>query len=272
MPELPEVETTLRGIQPHVKSQKIHKIIVRQPLLRWPIPNNFARLLKDHTIISLERRGKYLLLHTTHGSVILHLGMSGSLRILTHNVPPQKHDHLDIILGNHKILRLTDPRRFGACLWTDKSPAEHPLLCHLGPEPLSKHFSGQYLWAKAQKRKLAVKSFIMNNQIVVGVGNIYATEALFAAGIHPNQSAHHISAAQYKKLVIEIKKILQQAIKKGGTTLKDFVDSEGKPGYFRMHLKIYGRAGLPCFICKTTLEKIRLGQRGTVYCKKCQRK
>lgn len=270
MPELPEVETTLRGIQPHVKSYKILKIIVRQHQLRWPIPNNISTLLQNQTLISLERRGKYLLLNTTNGTLIFHLGMSGSLRILSHHTPSQKHDHLDIEFNNHKILRLTDPRRFGACLWTNEDPLNHPLIRTLGPEPLSKQFSGKYLWAKAQKRKLGIKSFIMNSRIVVGVGNIYATEALFAAGIHPNQPSSTISEKQYARLVTEIKKILQKAIKKGGTTLKDFVDSEGKPGYFSMHLKVYGRDGLPCVKCKTILEKIRLGQRGTVFCHQCQ--
>jgi formamidopyrimidine-DNA glycosylase len=272
MPELPEVETTLRGIQPHIQSQKIHNVIIRHHGLRWPIPANLSTLLKGQIIQSLERRGKYILVRTLKGTVILHLGKSGRLRILKHDSPPDKHDHLDIIFYHKIILRLTDPRRFGACLWTEEDPMNHFLLKKLGPEPLSRDFSGTYLWKCAQKKKTAIKSFIMNSQIVVGVGNIYAAEALFAAGIHPETPAQAVSAKKYGILAAHIKKILRAAIKKGGTTLKDFVNSDGKPGYFSQHLNVYGRGGLPCFVCKTPLEEIRLGQRGTVYCKKCQKK
>lgn len=271
MPELPEVETTLRGIQPHIQTQKIDKITIRHFGLRWPIPKNLPILLKRQTIIKADRRGKYLLLHTKTGTLILHLGMSGSLRILTKNTPPKKHDHFDIHFNNHVILRFTDPRRFGACLWTKDNPLEHKLLKNLGPEPLSKDFTGKYLWTRAQQRKVAVKTFLMNSNIVVGVGNIYAAEALFAAGIHPNTPAENVSEKKYLLLATHIKKILSNAIKKGGTTLKDFVDSQGKPGYFSVHLKVYGRAGQACLKCKTILEQIRLGQRGTVFCKKCQK-
>lgn len=271
MPELPEVETTLRGISPYIQAQKINKIIVRHHGLRWPIPENLPVVLKQQTIQSLERRAKYILLHTQKGTLILHLGMSGSLRILTQPSPPQKHDHLDIIFANNAILRLTDPRRFGACLWTEEDPNNHLLLKNLGPDPLSNHFNGKYLWIEAQKRKVPIKSFIMNSATVVGVGNIYAAEALFASHIHPNTPAGKVSLQQFTLLASHIKKILRQAIKKGGTTLKDFVNSEGKPGYFSFHLKVYGRAGLPCVTCKTPLEQIRLGQRGTVFCKKCQK-
>lgn len=272
MPELPEVETTLRGIQPHIKSQTIAKITVRHHGLRWPIPKTLPAKLKGQSVKSIQRRGKYILLSLPNGTLILHLGMSGSLRILTHDTPPQKHDHLDIIFKNNKILRLTDPRRFGACLWTEEDPALHPLLKHLGPEPLENDFNTDYLWAKAQKRKVGIKTFIMNSQIVVGVGNIYAAEALFAAGIHPNTPTCAVSKVKLGQLVKAIKNILQKAIQKGGTTLKDFVDSDGKPGYFKMELKVYGRKGLPCTKCKTLLEELRLGQRSTVYCRKCQLK
>jgi formamidopyrimidine-DNA glycosylase len=271
MPELPEVETTLRGIQPHIQTQMVSKIIVRNHSLRWPIPANLDLLLKGQIIQSVERRGKYILLRAATGTVILHLGMSGSLRILTQETPPQKHDHLDIIFADHTILRLTDPRRFGACLWTEDNPLTHFLLKNLGPEPLKNEFTGKYLYKTAQKRKVAVKTFIMNSHIVVGVGNIYAAEALFAAGIHPETPAKDVSQKQYDSLVEHIKTILKLAIKKGGTTLKDFVNSKGKPGYFSMQLKVYGRADLPCLQCKTPLEQIRLGQRGTVYCPKCQK-
>lgn len=271
MPELPEVETTLRGIKPYIEHHKIANIIVRHHQLRWPVPHNINKVLKNQTINEISRRGKYLLIRTTEGSIILHLGMSGSLRILTHPTPAQKHDHLDIELTNHKILRLTDPRRFGAFLWTTENPLQHSLLKNLGPEPLSKQFTDQYLWQRAQKRSAPIKSFIMNSQVVVGVGNIYAAEALFAAGIHPKTPAGKINQNRYEALVSAIKKILRAAIKQGGTTLKDFVNSKGQPGYFKFHLKVYGRAGLPCVQCATTLKDTRIGQRSTVYCPKCQK-
>ena len=270
MPELPEVETTLRGITPYIKNQKIEEVTLRHLQLRWPVNPLIQTALQGHVISTLSRRGKYLLLTTASGTLILHLGMSGSLRIVTANVTPQKHDHVDIAFQNKKILRLTDPRRFGAVLWTTDDPHEHTLLKNLGPEPLSRQFTKHYLWQCAQGRKMPVKAFIMDSSIVVGVGNIYATEALFAAGIHPKTPAGKISRAHYKKCVEAIKKILRAAIKQGGTTLKDFLNSDGKPGYFKFHLKAYGRAGLPCVQCKTTLKEIRLGQRSSVYCPRCQ--
>jgi formamidopyrimidine-DNA glycosylase len=272
MPELPEVETTLRGIQPFVKKQKIKNLIVRHPHLRWPIPSNIKELMIGQKIVDLERRGKYILFKTSIGTAILHLGMSGRLRVLTSSIPAEKHDHIDIEFENNKILRLTDPRRFGAFLWTDADPSEHELLKYLGPEPLSEDFNGHYLWQRAQRRKVPVKSFIMDSKIVVGVGNIYAAESLFAAGIHPETLAGKVSEARFEKLVVEIKKILQAAIEKGGTTLKDFLKSDGKPGYFSQQLKVYGRAGLPCVTCEKGLKEIRLGQRSTVFCVKCQKK
>jgi formamidopyrimidine-DNA glycosylase len=271
MPELPEVETTLRGIQPHIEQQKITRVTVRHHGLRWPIPSNINELVKNQKILAVYRRGKYLLFKTKQGHIIVHLGMSGSLRILTKSTVALKHDHVDLEFANHVILRYTDPRRFGAFLWTDEDPALHPLLKNLGPEPLSKDFSGKYLWQRAQGRKVPVKSLIMDSKIVVGVGNIYAAEALFAAGIHPTAAAGKIPLERFNKLALEIKKILTAAIKKGGTTLKDFLKSDGKPGYFSQSLKVYGRAGLPCVKSKTTLEEMRLGQRSTVFCPKCQK-
>lgn len=270
MPELPEVETTLRGIKPHIEHQKIEQIVVRHHSLRWPIPQNIEKILKNQSIKNISRRGKYLLLQTEKGTIILHLGMSGRLSILPSNTPSQKHDHLDIQFTNHKMLRLTDPRRFGAFLWTENDPFTHSLLNKLGPEPLSKKFSGTYLWNQSRGRKVAVKSFIMDSKIVVGVGNIYAAEALFASGINPKKAAGKLSQKNYDALAREIKEILSRAIKQGGTTLKDFLKSDGKPGYFIFHLKVYGRAGLPCLNCKTVLKEIRLGQRSTVYCPRCQ--
>jgi formamidopyrimidine-DNA glycosylase len=271
MPELPEVETTLRGIKPHVLHQTINKIVVRQHQLRWPIPSEISEIVSNQPITQLARRAKYLLLTTPIGTLILHLGMSGSLRIVGKSTEAKKHDHVDIELANEKILRLTDPRRFGALLWAAEALSEHALLKHLGPEPLEESFSGNHLWQQARGKKVAVKTFLMNNKIVVGVGNIYATEALFMAGIHPKLAAGKISLARFEKLATAIKKILTAAIKQGGTTLKDFVDSEGKPGYFKFQLKVYGRAGLNCMTCKTKLTGIRQGQRSTVYCSRCQK-
>lgn len=270
MPELPEVETTLRGIMPHIVQQKIHRIIVRQSALRWPIPSTINHIVRNQFILGAQRRGKYLLIQTTAGTLILHLGMSGSLRILSQTVPAEKHDHVDILLANQTVLRFNDPRRFGALLWTKDDPFKHTLLINLGPEPLSNALSGDYLWQRAQNRKTAIKSFIMNSKIVVGIGNIYATEALFCAKLHPETLAHRIAKSDYAKLTRCIKKILRASIKQGGTTLKNFVDSDGKPGYFKLHLNVYGRAGMPCVHCKTILEEMRLGQRSTVYCPKCQ--
>lgn len=271
MPELPEVETTLRGIKPHLEQQTICSIVVRNSSLRWPIPPNINKLMQTQPIIELTRRGKYLLIKTLDGTLILHLGMSGSLRVVTAAIPAQKHDHVDINLSNHKILRFTDPRHFGALLWTSDDPLKHTLLKDLGPEPLSQAFTAKYLFDKAKSRKMPIKSFLMNSNIVVDVGNIYANEALFAAGIHPNLAAGKISLLRYQKLVEAIKMILRAAIKKGGTTLKDFSQSDGKPGYFSQKLKVYGRGGKPCVVCGKKLEEVRLGQRTTVYCEKCQK-
>lgn len=270
MPELPEVETTLRGIQSHIEGQKISNVIFRHLGLRWTIKKNLSQSLLNQTIQKLSRRGKYLLLEATKGTIIIHLGMSGRLSILKANTPAKKHDHIDIEFNNKKILRFTDPRRFGAFLWTEEDPLLHPLLKNLGPEPLTRHFNGKYLFQCAQNRKIAVKSFIMDNKVVTGVGNIYATEALFSAKIHPATPANKISEKAYTRLVTAIKKILQIAIKQGGTTLKDFLKTDGKPGYFAMHLKVYGRSGQTCEICAATLKELRLGQRSSVFCPRCQ--
>lgn len=271
MPELPEVETTLRGITPHILNQTIRQVIVRQAKLRWPIQSDINQLVRGKTVHSITRAGKYLLLTTQTGTMIFHLGMSGNLRIFTASTSPKKHDHVDIVFSNQVILRLNDPRRFGAFLWTTNDPRKHVLLAYLGPEPLSKQFSAKYLWALAQKRKVPVKAFIMDSKTVVGVGNIYANEALFDARIHPHQLACSISLLQYTALIKSIKKILRKAIQQGGTTLKDFVDSTGKPGYFSMQLKVYGKSRRPCVQCKTEIEETRLGQRSTFYCPLCQK-
>lgn len=270
MPELPEVETTLRGILPHIEKQAIAKVIVRQHSLRWPIPSNLPHILVNKKFIKCERRGKYLLLKTSDGCLIIHLGMSGHLRILTDNKLPNKHDHVDIVFQSKTILRYNDPRRFGAILWVEGDPQHHPLLKHLGPEPLTKDFSGSYLWKRAQGRSVPIKSLLMENKIVTGIGNIYATEALFEAGIHPMAPAKSLSIACLEKLVKHSKHILRRAIKRGGTTLKDFINSNGKPGYFSSQLKVYGRSGMPCVTCETVLELMQIGQRSTVFCSVCQ--
>lgn len=272
MPELPEVETTRRGIHPHVENQIITDIVIRQHQLRWKIPHNLSNELSGKIVNTTLRRGKYLLLTIEQGALILHLGMSGSLRILTSSIPPaKKHDHVDIKFSNQVVLRFTDPRRFGALLWVKQQPYQHPLLINLGPEPLTHEFSTNYLWNAAQSRSTPIKSLIMDNKVVVGVGNIYAAESLFLAKINPLQPAKSLSRDRIQELVKAIKFILRQAIQRGGTTLKDFVNSEGKPGYFVNQLKVYGRDGLPCVVCSQPLSALHIGQRNTVYCAYCQR-
>jgi len=270
MPELPEVETTRKGIAPYVVGEIVKDIIIRERQLRWPIPTTLKRSLKNQCIRKLRRRAKYLLFYTDNGCMIIHLGMSGSLRVIDEKQTPEKHDHVDIIFETGRTLRFRDPRKFGSILWTKEDPMEHRLINHLGPEPLSDEFQADYLYARSRKRTKAVKTFIMDSCIVVGVGNIYASEALFHAGIKPTQKAGKISKARYKKLVIEIKNVLSHAIKKGGTTLRDFINGEGKPGYFKNELQVYDRAGEPCNYCKTPIKMIRQGQRSTFYCTKCQ--
>lgn len=271
MPELPEVETTCNGISKYLINKMVAKVIIRQPKLRWPIPSSIKKILPQQKILSVERRAKYILITTKSGTLILHLGMSGSLRIVKSNTPFDKHDHFDLILKNGDCLRLHDPRRFGAVLWTNKPPLEHKLLCKLGPEPLTENFTADDLYTESRKRKVTIKQFIMNGHIVVGVGNIYASEALFLAGIHPRKAAGKVSLARYEKLVKAIKKVLAAAIKQGGTTLKDFTQSDGKPGYFQQKLNVYGRKDEACVICKKPISHCMLGQRATYYCTQCQK-
>lgn len=271
MPELPEVETTKRGIEPHIRNKEVQQVIVRQPSLRWPIPKSLKQELPGKRVHKVTRRGKYLLLETTSGTVLIHLGMSGSLRVLLEPAAAAKHDHVDFILSSGETLRYTDPRRFGCILWESGDLESHPLLAKLGPEPLLDDFDASYLHRLSRKRKAPVKTFIMDSHVVVGVGNIYANESLFMAGISPRRAAGSISLARYELLVTAIKKVLAKAIKVGGTTLRDFTGSNGDPGYFKQSLKVYGRGGLPCEICAKTLKEIRLGQRTTVYCTHCQK-
>lgn len=270
MPELPEVETTRRGLEPHIKAQKITKIVIRQASLRWPIPLTITKEIANQVIKQVDRRGKYLLIHLTKGTLIIHLGMSGSLRIIPWKTPPEKHDHFDLILANNISLRFTDPRRFGCLLWTADHPNQHPLLKQLGPEPLSNNFTATYLYQLSRKRKTAIKKFIMDSHVIVGVGNIYANEALFQAGINPTHKACSISADSYEKIVASIKQVLAAAIQHGGTTIRNFMGSDHKPGYFKQKLYVYGRGGLACKRCNNLLTELRLDQRTTIYCKNCQ--
>ena len=275
MPELPEVETSRRGIEPHLLNKKIKDVIVRQHKLRWPIPKSLAKKLNNKKFTQLDRRGKYLLLKFQHGdttdTIIIHLGMSGSLRICTPSTPIGKHDHIDFIFSNKKVLRLTDPRKFGCVLWTNQPIEQHKLLSKLGPEPLEDNFNTDYLYQQSRKRSCSIKSFIMNSHIVVGVGNIYASESLFIAGINPKRKAGSLSKLRCEKLVIAIKQILKAAIKQGGTTLRDFTREDGQPGYFAQQLQVYGRAHEACPSCGKAIKQISQQNRSTFYCTNCQK-
>lgn len=269
MPELPEVEVSRMGITPHVVGQMVCRIVVRNPQLRWPVPAEIQQM-EGQVIRRVSRRAKYLLLETDIGYAIVHLGMSGSLRVLPADISPQKHDHVDLVLASGEVLRYNDPRRFGAWLWQQPADAVHTVLGKLGPEPLDAAFSGDYLAEKAKGKRTAIKQLIMDNQVVVGVGNIYANESLFSAGIHPKRAAGQISRQRLALLVAEIKSVLAFAIEQGGTTLKDFKNADGKPGYFAQELLVYGKAGQPCPRCDKPLSEVKIGQRATVYCSGCQ--
>ena len=270
MPELPEVETSRRGIAPWVEQQEVSDVIVRDRRLRWPVPDDIELRLSGQTIRSVDRRAKYLLFDTAAGTAMLHLGMSGSVRIIDQGEPAGKHDHVDIQLESGKALRFRDPRRFGSLLWAE-DPFEHALLRDLGPEPLSKDFDGEYLWHASRGRKVSIKPFIMNSTIVVGVGNIYASEALYNAGIHPKRQAGRVARTRLDRLAASIQSVLQRAIDAGGTTLRDFHGGDGEPGYFKQQLDVYDREGFPCRHCDTPITAVVLGQRATYYCKTCQR-
>ena len=271
MPELPEVETSRRGIEPHLKNRTITNIIIRQHKLRWPIPKDLPSLAKGKKILDVCRRAKYIYLKLDNGNIIIHLGMSGSLRICTNKTPPEKHDHIDITVSSNKILRLRDPRKFGCVLWEPADINQHRLISPLGPEPLEDVFNAEYLHKKASKRQCSIKSFIMNSHIVVGVGNIYASESLFRAGINPKRKAGNISLSRMKKLVEAIKLTLELAIEEGGTTLKDFTGINGQPGYFAQKLLAYGRNGKKCMSCDGIIKQITQQARSTYYCSTCQR-
>lgn len=271
MPELPEVETTRKGITPQALGQTIEHIHIRHTQLRWPVDLNLTTLLPDLKITAIKRRGKYLLLQTPKGHLIIHLGMSGNLRILPQNTPVKKHDHIDLVLENKMCLRYHDPRRFGAWLWFEGDILTHPLLSKLGPEPLEESFNADYLFQASRQRKVMIKTFIMNSHIVVGVGNIYANESLFLSGISPTLKAHQLTQKQAAILVDCIKNVLQKSIEQGGTTLKDFLTPDGKPGYFEQALQVYGRENQPCFICNTPIQKCDISQRASYFCPQCQK-
>ena len=269
MPELPEVETSRRGIEPHVVDATVSRVVIRERSLRWPISRSVDRKLPGSTITSVDRRAKYLLINTTAGTAIMHLGMSGSLCIVDKGTPASVHDHIDVELDTGRMLRFRDPRRFGSLHWSD-SPMAHRLLRDLGPEPLGREFDGHYLWRKSRGRRVSVKQFIMNAHVVVGVGNIYASEALFIAGINPRRAAGRIAERRYVALADAIRNVLEKAIRAGGTTLRDFYGGDGEAGYFQQQLEVYGREDEPCRQCAAPVSAIVQGQRRTYYCKRCQ--
>jgi formamidopyrimidine-DNA glycosylase len=271
VPELPEVETTRRGIAPLLSGHRVTSVAIREARLRWPIPQALARELPGQLVSGVSRRAKFLLVESPAGHLILHLGMSGSLRVVPQGLPPGKHDHLDVVMDDGQCLRLRDPRRFGAALWTTRDPLDHPLLKHLGPEPLEDGFTAEWLHQHSRRRRIAVKSFLMNGRMVAGVGNIYASEALFLAGIHPGRPAGRISMKRYQRLVDAVREVLENAIAAGGTTLRDFVASDGNPGYFSQKLCVYGRQGEACEGCGSAVRSRVIGQRSTYYCPRCQR-
>ena len=270
MPELPEVETTRRGIAPMLHNRVPRQVVVRQVKLRWPVPVTALQGWCGAPIEQVWRRGKWLGLSSDNGHVLIHLGMSGCLRIVPADCPVQAHDHVDVVLDHGKVLRYTDPRRFGAWLFTATDPLHHPRLRHLGPEPLSAAFTSEWLARQCSRSRRAIKALIMDSRVVVGVGNIYATEALFRAGIHPARGANTLSKRAVSRLVAEIQAVLAAAIEQGGTTLQDFTRPDGRPGYFAQALQVYGRAGQPCPRCGTLLHQQQIAQRSSVFCPVCQ--
>lgn len=270
MPELPEVETTRRGLAPHLEGQTIQAVVIRHPTLRWPVPPQLKTLLRGQRIRHIRRRAKYLLFDTEAGWLIVHLGMSGSLRILPANTPPGKHDHFDLVLASGMTMRLCDPRRFGAVLWAGHDPDAHPLLAKLGMEPMTADFTAQKFFQATRTRAAAIKQVLMDGHLLVGVGNIYASEALFAAGINPKTPAKRLSLARIQKLCAAVNATLERALRAGGSTLRDFVKADGEPGYFQLESAVYGHAGEACRQCGATIRQIRQGQRSTFYCPGCQ--
>lgn len=272
MPELPEVETVRRGLDPCCVSAQVRDVVVRDARLRWPVPPELAAVLRGRRITALHRRSKYLILTFDSGDrALLHLGMSGRLLVVDAQTPLRKHDHVDLVLDNARIIRFNDPRRFGALLLWPRAWDTHPLLSGLGPEPFDEAFNGDYLYRRSRGRRCAVKPFIMDAGIVVGAGNIYATESLFRAGIRPTRAAGRLSRADCIRLAATIREVLTQAIEQGGTTLRDFAGADGHAGYFQQQLFVYGRNGEPCLRCDTPIKRGVIGQRASFYCPHCQR-
>lgn len=274
MPELPEVEITRRGLLPDLVGMRVHNVVLRTPALRYPLPQELSAKMGGQVLREIRRRGKYLLFHFDTGVMLLHLGMSGSLRIVDDTLPAEKHDHVDIVFdakAGHKLLRLRDPRRFGALLWIEGDPELHPLIAPLGIEPLDDAFTPQWLYEQTRGLKAAIKVTLMDSHRIVGVGNIYASESLYRAGIDPRRAAGKISLARMERLVPAIKETLAHAIQAGGSSLRDFIHSDGSSGYFQLEAYVYDREGLACRVCETTIRSIRQGQRATFFCPKCQR-
>ncbi|MEJ2470254.1 MAG: bifunctional DNA-formamidopyrimidine glycosylase/DNA-(apurinic or apyrimidinic site) lyase [Desulfuromonadales bacterium] len=270
MPELPEVEITRRGIAPLVQDKVVARVLVHNPALRWPVPDELARILPGQAIRAVDRRAKYLLFTCTKGTLIVHLGMTGHLRVTRADAPKRKHDHVEVIFADGTALRFHDSRRFGALFWTTGDPLQHDRLARLGPEPFGDAFTAAYLYRLSRQRRVAIKPFLMDARVVVGVGNIYASEALFRAGIRPGRQAGRLGRASFARLVQSVQEVLEASIRAGGTTIRDFSDSTGKPGYFKQELKVYGRTGQGCDCCGAPIRRTRLGQRSTYYCPGCQ--
>jgi formamidopyrimidine-DNA glycosylase len=271
MPELPEVETTRLGLLP-LLNQSVAQVLIRNGSLRWPIPASLPQILAGQNLTALTRRAKYILAHFDNGVLLLHLGMSGRLALLAADEPPKKHDHFDIHFSSGQVLRLHDPRRFGAVLWAGQQPHEHALLKILGPEPLDAAFTGRYLQQQLSKRTAPIKTTIMNSHLVVGVGNIYASESLFRARIHPETQSRALSLADCERLVAEIQTTLRDALAAGGSSLRDFLSTDGSPGYFQQAYFVYARTGQPCKVCARPIKSVRLAQRSTFFCEHCQRR
>ncbi|MBK7251303.1 MAG: bifunctional DNA-formamidopyrimidine glycosylase/DNA-(apurinic or apyrimidinic site) lyase [Gammaproteobacteria bacterium] len=271
MPELPEVETTRRGIDPYVVGRRIEALVVREPRLRWPVPEELPGRVAGQRVLRTARRAKYLLLELERGTLLLHLGMSGSLRMLPAGVPPRRHDHLELQLDSGASLHFNDPRRFGSLHYTEADPAVHPLLARLAPEPFDPGFTGEYLWRITRRRRVPVKSLLMNSRLVVGVGNIYASEALYRAGIRPTRTAGRLTRPELERLAHAVRAVLTGAVRAGGTTLRDYVGADGRPGAFRRKLFVYERAGEPCRHCGVRIRRIAQGRRSSYFCPNCQR-
>jgi formamidopyrimidine-DNA glycosylase len=271
MPELPEVETTRRGIEPLVRNKRVERVLVHNGSLRWPVPADLETILAAQKVSAVDRRAKYLLMRFDRGTLIIHLGMTGQLRVCRSGEARRKHDHLELVFTDRSVLRFNDSRRFGALFWTETDPLQHERLAALGPEPLSELFNTDYLYQISRGRKVAVKPFIMDAGIVVGVGNIYASEALFRSGLSPLKQAGRVGRIAYARLIRSVREVLAEAIEAGGTTIRDFSGTDGRPGYFKQELRVYGRAGEPCPTCGSAVKQTRLGQRSTYYCTKCQK-